>query len=146
VPVTIRPAVETDQATIRHLIKDANLNRMSLYWPNFLVAEDGAEIVGIGQVKEHRDGSRELASIAVVPARQGQGIADEVIEALLAREPGVLYLTCRSELENFYGRFGFTRIAPAEYPPYFRRIMALANLLMRVFGRQILVMRREASV
>ena len=144
-PVSIRPAVETDQATIRRLIKDANLNRMSLYWPNFLVAEDGADIVGIGQVKEHRDGSRELASIAVVPARQGQGIADELIEALLAREPGVLYLTCRSELDSFYGRFAFKRIEPAEYPPYFRRIMALINLLMRLFGRQILVMRREAS-
>ena len=43
-------------------------------WPNFVVAEDGGTIVGIGQVKTHGDGSRELASIAVIPARQSQGI------------------------------------------------------------------------
>jgi N-acetylglutamate synthase-like GNAT family acetyltransferase len=119
---------------------------MSLDWPNFLVADDDGAIVGLGQVKAHGDGSRELASIAVVPARQGQGIARALIETLLAREPGVvLYLTCRRELEGLYKRFGFRRVKRAEYPPYFGRMIPMVNLAMRPFGIQILVMRRDAA-
>jgi N-acetylglutamate synthase-like GNAT family acetyltransferase len=68
--LTIRPATVEDQATISRLIKEANINRMSLKWPNFVVAEEDDAIVGVGQVKAHGDASRELASIAVVPARQ----------------------------------------------------------------------------
>src|SRR6202521_2197724 len=97
-PPTIRTATEADQPTIRRLIKEANINPMSLDWPNFVVAEEDGAIVGVGQVKAHGDGSRELASIAVVPARQGQGIGRAIIETLLARAPGiVIHLTCRSD-------------------------------------------------
>ena len=141
--VTIRPAIEADQPIIRRLIKQANLNRMSLDWPNFVIAEEDRAIVGLGQVKAHGDGSQELASIAVVPGRQGQGIGSAIIEALLAREPGaVLHLTCRRELEGFYERFGFVRLRPADYPPYFRRLIPIINLIVRFLGTQILVMRR----
>lgn len=143
-PPTIRPATQADQATIRCLIKEANLNRMSLQWPNFVVAEDGGEIVGIGQVKTHGDGSRELASIAVIPARQSQGIGGAVIEALLAREQGVVHLTCRRQLQGYYERFGFRRLDPAEFPRYFKRLIPIINVVVRLFGTQILVMRREA--
>ena len=145
-PPTIRSATEADQPTVRRLIKEANINPMSLDWPNFVVAEDDGAIVGLGQVKAHRDGSRELASIAVVPARQGQGIGRALIETLLAREPGVvLYLTCRRELEGFYQRFGFRNLGRAEFPPYFGRMIPLVNLVMRPFGTRILVMRRDAA-
>ncbi|HEY2941485.1 MAG TPA: hypothetical protein VGN09_03535, partial [Vicinamibacteria bacterium] len=67
--VTIRPATQADQATIVRLVRRANLNRMNLRWPNFLVAESDGGVVGIGQVKTHRDGSRELASMVVVSER-----------------------------------------------------------------------------
>ena len=140
---TIRGAIEADQPTIRRLIKAANLNRMSLHWPNFVMAEEDGAIVGLGQVKAHGDGSRELASIAVVPSRQGQGIGSAIIETLLAREPtAVLHLTCRRELEGFYERFGFVLLQPADYPPYFGRLVPLINLAARFFGIQIVVMRR----
>lgn len=145
-PPTIRSATEADQATIRRLINEAKINPMSLHWANFAVAEEDAAIVGVGQVKTHGDGSRELASIAVVPARQGQGIGSSLVETLIAREPGVvLYLTCRRELEGFYQRFGFRSLGRAEYPPYFGRMIPLINLVMRPFGTRILVMRREES-
>jgi N-acetylglutamate synthase-like GNAT family acetyltransferase len=145
VPLTIRPATQADQETIRRLIKEANLNRMSLQWPNFVVAEDGGEIVGIGQVKTHGDGSRELASIAVVPARQSQGIGGAVIKALLGREHGVVHLTCRRQLQGYYERFGFRRLAQAEFPIYFRRLIPIINMVARLFGIQILVMRRDPA-
>jgi N-acetylglutamate synthase-like GNAT family acetyltransferase len=144
-PLIIRVATEADQPTIRSLINEAHLNPMSLDWPNFVVAVEEGAIVGVGQVKAHKDGSRELASIAVVPERQGQGIGRALIEMLLAREAGVaVHLTCRRELQGYYERFGFRRLEPGEYPPFFRRVVPLVNLFMRVFGTRILVMRREA--
>ena len=144
--LAIRPATEADQPTISLLVKEARINRMSLKWPNFVMAEEDGAIVGVGQVKVHGDGSRELASIAVVPARQGQGIGSALIKTLIAREPGVvLHLTCRSDLERYYQRFGFRTLAAAEYPPYFRRMVPLINLVAGLFKMRILVMRREAA-
>jgi N-acetylglutamate synthase-like GNAT family acetyltransferase len=139
----IRPATPTDQTTIRRLIREAGINRMSLNWPNFVVAQDGGTIVGIGQVKTHGDGSHELASLAVVPARQNQGIGGAIIKTLLAREQAVVYLTCRSQLQGYYERFGFRRLEPAEFPTYFRRMIPLINVVARLVGTRILVMRRD---
>lgn len=144
-PLAIRQATAADQPAIRRLIKEANLNRMSLKWPHFVVAEEEGVIVGLGQVKPHGDGSRELASLAVVPAWQSRGIGSAIIKALLAREPGVvLHLTCRRELGGYYERFGFRRLAAADYPAYFKRLIPIVNVVARLFGMQILVMRREA--
>ena len=145
-PLTIRPATEKDQPAIRHVIAEVHLPRMNLQWPNFVVVEEDREIVGMGQVKSHGDGSRELASIAVVPKRQGDGVGSAVIKTLLGREPGVvLHLSCRRELEGYYERFGFKRIERAAYPPYFRRTTGIANLITRFFGIHLIVMRREAA-
>ena len=144
-PATIRPATQADQATIRRLIKEANLNRMNLQWPNFVVADDGGDIVGIGQVKTHGDGSRELASIAVISAHQSQGVGAAVIKTLLTREQGVVYLTCRRQLQGYYERFGFRCLDAAEFPLYFRRLIPIINVVVRLVGTQILVMRREAD-
>jgi N-acetylglutamate synthase-like GNAT family acetyltransferase len=134
----LRAATAADQRDITRMIRRAGLNPISLGWPGFLIAEEAsrddagrsfaARIVGIGQVKQHGDGSRELASIAVIPERQGQGIASQIIPALLAREPGPLYLTCRPELESFYARFGFRRVTSlSAMPPYFRRIYRIVQ-------------------
>lgn len=143
VTATIRAAKAEDQATIRRIIRAANLNRMSLDWPNFLIAEDAGEVVGIGQVKTHRDGSRELASIAVVPARQGQGIGSAIVNALLVRHGGgVLHLTCQGKNEGYYARFGFRRIPRQELPPYFARLLPIMNVFARLARTEIIVMRR----
>ncbi len=145
-PLTTRPATEVDQPRILGLIKAVRLPRMNLRWPNFVVAEEDGEVIGMGQVKSHGDGSRELASIAVVPARQGEGIGTAIIQALLAREPGVvLHLSCRRELEGYYERFGFKRLEPASYPRYFRPTTLLVSRITPIFGIHLLVMRREAG-
>ncbi len=137
-------ATEADQPTIRRLIKQAGINPMNLHWPNFVVADDHGTVIGLGQVKTHRDGSRELASIVVVPERQHEGIATAIINTLLARETGdVLYLTCQPDLEGYYARFGFDRVESAEYPQYFRRFLPIFNFVGRWFGIRILVMRRD---
>lgn len=143
--IDLRPAIEQDQKTITRLIHAAGINPMSLDWRRFLIAEDNGTIVGIGQVKPHHDGSRELASIAVIPSRQKQGIGGAIIHALLARENGNVYLTCRAPLESFYARFGFRIIDRAEMPPYFRRIHRIGNFFARLAGTQMLVMKRDAD-
>jgi len=121
------------------------MNRMGLRWPTFVIAEVDGAVVGIGQVKTHGGGVSELASIAVVPGRQDEGIGSAIIKALLAREPdGVLYLTCRSTLQSYYERFDFRVIEQREYPGYYRRLLPLVNLIAGRFGLRILLMRRDS--
>jgi N-acetylglutamate synthase-like GNAT family acetyltransferase len=146
-PVIVRAATATDEPVIRAIVNQAGINPLGLTWPRFLVAEAQEKIIGIGQIKPHADGSRELASIAVIPAWQGQGIARTVIQRLLAQESGPLYLMCRPSLEPFYARFGFLRIEPETMPPYFRRLSRLVNLAARLLGGRtagVIVMKRAA--
>ena len=143
--LAVRDAAVKDAATIRRIVRAANINPTGLNWPRFVVAEDGDEIVGVGQVKQHRDGTRELASIAVIPSRQGQGIGSAIIRELLRRESGVVHLTCRSGLQGYYERFGFGRLEPREYPPYFARRMPMINSFLRPFRIRIIVMRRLSA-
>ncbi len=146
-PLTLRDATVEDQPTIRQIVRAANINPTGLEWPRFIVAEDGGAdggaIVGVGQVKPHRDGTRELASIAVIPARQGQGLGSAIINELLRREWGIVHLTCRSQLQGYYERFGFKRLEPRDYPPYFARRLPMINAFLRPFGIRIIVMRRD---
>ena len=140
----IRSAIAADQSTITQMIHDAGINPMSLDWHRFLIAEEDGVTVGIGQIKVHGDGSRELASLAVIPSRQGQGIGSGLVHALLEKVTGEIYLTCRSPLETYYSRFGFRRIERDEMPPYFRRIMRLAGIFMALArGQGPIVMKRE---
>src|SRR5258706_13117744 len=117
-PLTIRAATENDQPAIRRLIADVRLPRMNLQWPNFVVGEEDGERVGMGQVKSHGDGSHELASIAILPKRQGQHIGTAVINPLLAREAGaVLHLSVRRDLKGCYDHSGVKHVEPRAYPP-----------------------------
>lgn len=123
-----------DERAIRALIHRVKINPIGLDWRRFLVATDehGA-VVGCGQVKPHQDGTQELASIAVRPERQGQGIGSEIVRRLLTKHPGPLYLTCQARLGTFYEPFGFQRVPPETLSPYFRRISHAHRLLRKVF-------------
>ena len=99
--------------------------------------------MGCGQIKPHGDGSRELASIAVWPRYQGQGLGRAIIYHLLSGASPPLYLTCRASLRAYYEPFGFQVLEPEEMPPYFRRLWKLFRLV-KVFLRRedgLLVMR-----
>ena len=141
----IQPAVKKDAGAIRALIRSVKINPLGIYWSRFLIAVDEENrLVGCGQVKMHRDGSSELASVAVAPAWHGQGVASALIERLVATHDRPLYLTCRSHLGHFYERFGFQVIPLAEMPAYFRWVYRMFLLLARFSrGRAgLLVMRR----
>lgn len=144
-PVTLRSAVRADDATIKKIVRAANINPMDLNWQRFIVAEEDGQIIGTGQIKPHNDGSRELASIAVVPERQGQEIGSRIIRALIERESGVLYLMCREKLGTYYPRFGFYAVADGQMPPYFRRIARAARIFSKIMGVKLLVMKRDPA-
>ncbi|GAC1556528.1 MAG: hypothetical protein NVS2B7_32100 [Herpetosiphon sp.] len=127
--VIIRPAVEADQPAIRALVRQVRINPLQLQWQHFVVADDEQVLVGIGQLKPHRDGSLELASIAVLPSRQGEGIATAVITQLLAQRTGRLLLLCPAPMEAFYRRFGFRQVPPGEASRSLRRWYQLAQVV-----------------
>jgi N-acetylglutamate synthase-like GNAT family acetyltransferase len=127
--IVYRPAQASDEVAIKALIRAVNINPMGLKWPRFLVAVDeNGHLIGCGQVKPHRDGSRELASIAVQKAWQRQGIAGGIIKHLLADEPPPVWLTCMDKLVPFYEQFGFVEVKVGDgrsLPLYFRFIRTI---------------------
>jgi N-acetylglutamate synthase-like GNAT family acetyltransferase len=149
--VKLRPALAADQSRIRKLVWAAHLNPMRLHWSNFLVAEDEGQIVGIGQVRTHPDRSRELASIAVVPEQQGQGIGSQIIRALVDRESGPLYLFCRESLTVYYTHFEFRVVERAALPPILALLYGLGKLMIALtkpFNRRrvrIMAMKRDQA-
>ncbi len=100
--ITIRPAVASDQAEITSMVRAARINPRNLHWSRFLVAEEGGRIVGIRQVKVHRDGTREVASGVVRPEYLRRGISAKLMRAILAREPDPLYLICDRKWAHYY--------------------------------------------
>ncbi len=141
----LRRAEAGDAPAIRALVREGRINPFGLDWRRFVVAvTPSGEVIGCGQVKAHRDGSRELASIAVRRAYRGRGVARAIIERLLAENPPPLYLMCRASLGPFYEPFGFQAVAFEEMPPHFRRVVRLARWLrgLRGSGEALLVMRR----
>lgn len=139
----VRPAVGKDFAAIKALIRETGINPMGLDWRRFIVVElpDG-RFAGCGQLKPHSDGSFEMASIAVILAARGQGLARLIIQKLVADASRPLYLTCKSTLGPFYAKFGFQPIQGSDLPKYFRRISRLAGLIraLRLIPVDLLVM------
>ena len=146
--ISIRPASAADQPAITAIVRAARINPRDLDWRRFLVAEEQGRVVGVGQVKPHGDRSRELASLAVIPERQGQGVGGALVRALLTREPGPVHLMCMDWLEPYYQRYGFRRLGRDELPPSLRFVGRLAPALAFIsslFGKRLqpIVMRRD---
>ena len=129
--IVLRPALESDAPMIRDLIHRVGINPLDLDWRHFVIAgSTGSQFMGCAQLKPHRDGSLELASLAVETGYRGQGVARAIIEHLLAHSPRPLYLMCQPALVPLYEKFGFQVIALDAMPPYFRRILRLVQALV----------------
>ncbi len=141
---SLRAATAEDFPVIRDLIHRVRINPMGLDWRHFVVAVDGSgRLLGCGQLKPHGRDIAELASIAVEPEDRHHGVARAIIEHLIARAPRPLYLTCRSNLGQFYEKWGFRSIDVDEMPPYFRRLSRLASFIFALSVRDggLLVMK-----
>jgi N-acetylglutamate synthase-like GNAT family acetyltransferase len=132
--MNIRPATEADRPAILDLMRQRDYNRINLNPLCFLVAEEEGQVIGIAQVKRHRDGTPELASLVVAEGRRGAGIGSALVRAWLARHHGVLYLFCLAELEGYYRRFGFRAVSRRELPVTLARIHWLGNGLGRLMA------------
>lgn len=123
----LRSAEAEDRDAIRALVLGARLNPSGLDWRRFVVIVDPeGEVAACGQVKPHRDGSKELASLVVEKQHRSQGLGGVVVDRLMAEYGPPLYLMCRSTLLSYYSRFGFQELTPEmEQPPYFKRIRRL---------------------
>ena len=140
---TLRNAKKSDEEAIRMLIHQVRINPMDLNWPHFVVVTDENDaLVACGQIKQHRDGSHELASIAVTSAHRGKGLAGQIIRYLRSRVEPPLYLTCRGSLQPFYEKYGFAVLLPDTMPPYFRRIWRFGRFVkwLRPSMEELLVM------
>ncbi len=142
----IRPALESESAQIKALINLVGINPTGLDWKRFIVAVNAeGQVISCGQLKPHGADILELASIGTLPEYRGQGIAREVIEALLAKSPRPLYLMCIAHNGPMYEKFGFRIIEGEEMPRYFRRIKKLFDVtdVFRRSSEELLVMKLE---
>ncbi|NJN54715.1 MAG: GNAT family N-acetyltransferase [Anaerolineae bacterium] len=128
---SLRPATQTDQSAIKALIREVGINPMALDWRRFVVAVDEAgQFIGCGQVKPHKDGTQELASIAVKREWRRQGVAGAIIEHLKVEHGRPLWLTCVNTLVPFYEPFGFVEISDVrQMSSYYRRAKRFVGLL-----------------
>jgi N-acetylglutamate synthase-like GNAT family acetyltransferase len=128
-PIIIRPAVQSDQPTIETFIRQAKINPRNLHWEHFLIAEEDGQIVGIRQVKVHAQGTREVASGFVLPGHRRRGISAQLMNEILAREKGTLYLMTAKRRKKYYELFGFRDVKLAELPSDFYREYLIGKII-----------------
>lgn len=141
--ITIRLAVEADDAAIRAMVRAEAPSPRNLHWSRFLVAEEGDSIVGAQQVRVHEGGTHEVASKVVLPQFWGRGISTELPRASLAQEHGPLYVQCSENWATYYEQFGFCRVRVSKLPSDQRQEHHIAR---GVVALQSLYLRRRLSV
>jgi len=143
---SLSSALEADFPAIKDLIHETGINPTGLDWRRFNVAKTPeGQFIGCGQLKPHGDGTVELASIAVTAAWRKKGVASAIIKKLMAQAPRPLYLTCLSNNEPLYERFGFRAISADEWPKYFRRFSKVAGFVnaLNLMQEKMLVMKLD---
>ena len=139
----MRKAAARDEPAIFGLIRQGGINPTGIHWERFVVIDSPqGKVIACGQIKPHKDGSWELASIVVEKEWQGQGLARRIIEHLLAQHSGPLYLFCESSNMPLYEKFGFKLADENGLPRYFRRLLRLAQIPERLRLFKIVVMSR----
>jgi N-acetylglutamate synthase-like GNAT family acetyltransferase len=119
--ITIRRAVEVDQAAITALVRLERLNPTDLDWRRFWVAVYGPEVVGAAQLRRHPDSSCEVSSLVVGRSYRHQGVASRLLDALLTDAAPECYLVTGTALAEYYGQWGFQRTSVARAPRCIRR-------------------------
>ena len=146
----VRRATPADQQIITRLVRQARLNPRSLHWDRFVVAEADGDVFGVAQVRRHRDGSLELASLVVRPDARGRGVAGNMIEMLMDGEIGPIFMLTDRRFADHYQRWGFRPVAPSDLPGTMRRQLRIGRLATAVGSLivrrriRLVALRREA--
>ena len=147
--VTVRRARLEEQQTLVRLVRAERLNPMALHWQNFVVAVQGEKIIGLVQLRRHPD-AVELGSLAVLPEFRGQGVAAQLIDALLAHPRGRVHMITGAEHASHYARWGFERIETHLAPRsirrnlFFGRLGRLLSFAKGLTPRRLVVLERSA--
>jgi N-acetylglutamate synthase-like GNAT family acetyltransferase len=139
VDVTVRRASKDDQAVITAMVRRARLNPADLQWERFVIAERGSDAVGVAQLRRHRDGATELASMVVEPELRGYGIAMRMVDALLAGQRAPVYTLIDRRFVDHFARWGFDRVDPRQLPRSVSRVYRIGRVVTAVGS----VLRRE---
>jgi len=119
--ITITPANSADLPAILDLLTQHGLPHAGLadHLGATLAARDAGAVVGSVALEHYGDVAL-MRSLAVAPARRGQGLGRQLVAAAIerARQLGVrqLYLLTTTA-EGYFPRFGFRRITRAEVAP-----------------------------
>ncbi|MFQ6045634.1 MAG: arsenic resistance N-acetyltransferase ArsN2 [Gemmatimonadales bacterium] len=130
--ISIEPAREGDREAVLALLGDAGLpaDGLSDHWSTVLVARSAGTVLGCAAVELYEDGAL-LRSVAVSPARRGEGVGLALSHAALelAREKGArdVYLLTESA-EGFFPRLGFRGVERDQVPPGVRRSLEFTTL------------------
>jgi amino-acid N-acetyltransferase len=116
VQTELRSARPGDQGAITAIVRQARLNPFRLNWSRFVVAERDREIVGVIQVREHRDGTLELASLVVHPACRGHGVSTRLIDTALAGVHAEVFTVLDDRYTARFRRWGFLPVEPGRLP------------------------------
>jgi len=126
--VQIRPAKTADVKAIRELVDSyaapgqmLSKETVTLYESvqEFIVAEEGGQIVGCGALHTLWEDLAEVRTVAVKKEMQKQGIGHQILEAVIkrAREVGVSRIFCLTFQTEFFGRHGFVEIQGTPVAP-----------------------------
>ena len=140
--LAVRPARESDQASIYDLARNERVNPTNLHWFNFFVASIDARVIGIVQLRRHRDGSRELGTLIVKASHRGNGLGQQVVDAVMAQNGGRIYTITRASNASTCDRWGLQVLDAKTAPRAVKR-----NYMMGAYGGRLiaLVQRRRAN-
>ena len=129
---TVRAAVDGDMRGIEELLRGSRLPTTDLAdsRPEFLVACEGPEIIGVGGLEIHGDVGL-LRSVVVVDRLRGHGIGRILVDAVeaSARDRGVASLLLLTETAaDFFGRLGYSEIARDDVPQGIRNCAEFRQL------------------
>ncbi|HXF48599.1 MAG TPA: GNAT family N-acetyltransferase [Verrucomicrobiae bacterium] len=103
--ITLRNATINDMPHIVRMIGEFDLDYEQLSPEQFLVIEDGGQIVAFGRLKPYSD-AVELGSVGVRPDRRKMGYGKMMVEALIEKAPDEIWIT--TNLRDYFRLFGFT--------------------------------------
>jgi hypothetical protein len=85
----------------------------------------------------------------VLPEYRSQGIGRQVVEALLTRETGTVFVMVDEKYIGSYANYGFSPVAPSELPGDFAREYQIGRIITTIaslfIGRKIRIVPLKRS-
>ena len=134
----LKPAQAADMPGIEELIAEVDGDRVDLVADQFVVAKDeDGKILGCGRLRPYPEFC-EIASLAVAPDGRSKGLGREIVNSLLSRFQGPIYLICEYNVVEFFRRFDFALLPESAMPAglrpkwdYFSAVEGTMNLMRR---------------